>query len=194
MKGGVGVTEICHMTLLAHALKAERIMFESLTNERHFTLEAETVCRSYLPSHSIAVTENCHTALPVHSLQTLQVRLKSVSSEGIFSLRAETVFAPYLPSHCSVVTEMCHMALSAHASRAVQVTLKSVTTKGTLPLWPKQILVRMYTRIAMGWLISPTLHSIRIRYKQCNLVSLCFHRVFFIYNTDKYTNKMQYRR
>jgi hypothetical protein len=68
----------------------------SVSNEGHFTLEAERVL-SYLPLHCSRVTEICDVALPAHALQAVHVRLKSVYNEGHFTLVAETVFRPISP-------------------------------------------------------------------------------------------------
>jgi hypothetical protein len=70
------------MTLSANALQAVHVRLISVSNEGHFTLEAETVFRPYLPSHWSGVTKICHMALPAHALLTVQVRLMSVSNEG----------------------------------------------------------------------------------------------------------------
>jgi hypothetical protein len=70
------------MTLIERALRAVQVSFKSVSNEWHFTLEAERVLRPCLPSHNIAVTEICHVALPVYALGVEQVRWNSVSNEG----------------------------------------------------------------------------------------------------------------
>jgi hypothetical protein len=45
------------MVLSAHALQAVQVRVKSLSNERHFTIQAETVSRLYLPQDSSVVTE-----------------------------------------------------------------------------------------------------------------------------------------
>jgi hypothetical protein len=85
------------MALIAHALSAVQVTLKSVSNEGHFTLEAEIVFHTYLPSHCSEVTKIRHVALPVHALRAVQVRLKSVRNEGHFTLEAETVFRPISP-------------------------------------------------------------------------------------------------
>jgi hypothetical protein len=97
----VGVTEICHVALPAHALRTLQVRVKSVRNKGHFTLDAETVVFPSVPSHCSGVIEIWHMALPVHALHAVQVRLMSVSNEGYFTLAAETVFRPNLTSHCS---------------------------------------------------------------------------------------------
>jgi hypothetical protein len=67
------MTEIFHMAFPAHALKQLSVRLASVSNDWHFTLEAETVFRPYFPSHCSGVTEMCHMALPAHALQAVQV-------------------------------------------------------------------------------------------------------------------------
>jgi hypothetical protein len=45
------------MVLHAYALQAVQLRVKSLSNEGHFTLQAETVSRPYLPQDSSVVTE-----------------------------------------------------------------------------------------------------------------------------------------
>jgi hypothetical protein len=45
------------MVLPAHALQPVRVRLKSVSNEGHFTLEAETVFRPYLPYDCSGVTE-----------------------------------------------------------------------------------------------------------------------------------------
>jgi hypothetical protein len=45
------------MTLSAHALRAVKVRLKSVSNERHFTLEAETVFLPYFPSLCSGMTE-----------------------------------------------------------------------------------------------------------------------------------------
>jgi hypothetical protein len=66
-----------------------QVRLKSVSNEGHFTLEAETLLRSYLPLHCRGVTEIYHMALPAHALRAVQVTLKSVGNEGQFTLEAE---------------------------------------------------------------------------------------------------------
>jgi hypothetical protein len=104
-----GVTEIRHMTLSGHVLRAEQFTLKSVSKEGHFILESETVFRPCLPCYCSRVTEIRHVALPAHMLRAWQFRLKSVSNEWHFTPQAEIVFCPYLQAHCSGVTEICHM-------------------------------------------------------------------------------------
>jgi hypothetical protein len=87
------------MALSAHALGTVPVSLKLVSNERHFTLEAEAVLHSYLPSHFRRVTEIFSIERPVHALRAVRVRLKSVSKERQFTLDAETVFRPYVMSH-----------------------------------------------------------------------------------------------
>jgi hypothetical protein len=52
-----GVTEILHVAFPAHALQGLQDRIKSVSNEGHFTLEAETIFRQYLPSHCSGVTK-----------------------------------------------------------------------------------------------------------------------------------------
>jgi hypothetical protein len=73
------------------------IWWNSVTNERHFTLEAETVFRPYVASHCRGVTETSHVALPSHTPQTVHVLSKSIFNEGHFTLEAERFSVRILP-------------------------------------------------------------------------------------------------
>jgi hypothetical protein len=85
------------MALPTNALRAAEVMLKSVTNEGHFTLEAEAVSCPYLSSHCSGVTKKCHMALPAKALQTFQDRLKSVSNEGHFTTEAGTFIRPIYP-------------------------------------------------------------------------------------------------
>jgi predicted RNA-binding protein with PIN domain len=93
------------MVLSAHALQGVKVRLESVSKEVHFTHEAETIYRPYLPQDSSVVYEKYHMVLSAHALQGVQVTLNSVSKEGHFTLEAETVFRPYFPQDSSVVTD-----------------------------------------------------------------------------------------
>jgi hypothetical protein len=71
-----------------------QVSLKSVSNEGHFTVEAETVFRPYLLSNCSGVNEICNMALPAHVLRAVQVRLKSVSNERHFTLEAEKLFRP----------------------------------------------------------------------------------------------------
>jgi hypothetical protein len=79
-------TENCHMPLNVHALRAVQIRLKLVSNEGHFTPEAETVYRPYHPSHCNGVTEIGFVVLPAHALRAGAVRLKTDSNEGHFTL------------------------------------------------------------------------------------------------------------
>jgi hypothetical protein len=93
------------MVLPAHALQAVQVTLKLASNEGHFTLEAETVFRPYLPYDSSGVTEEYHMVLPAHVLQAEQLRMKSVSNEEHFTLEVKKVLHPYLTQDCSGVTQ-----------------------------------------------------------------------------------------
>jgi hypothetical protein len=57
------------MILTAHALQALQVRLKSVSNEGHFTFEAETVFRPYLAYDCSGVTEKYHIVLPAHALQ-----------------------------------------------------------------------------------------------------------------------------
>jgi hypothetical protein len=82
------VTEICHVALPAHALRAVEVRLKSVSNEGHFTLAVGTIFLPYLPSHCCGVKEICHVAVPAHALRAVQVRMKLVSNGGYFTLEA----------------------------------------------------------------------------------------------------------
>jgi hypothetical protein len=46
-----------------------------VSNEGHFTLEAETVFYLHLLSHCSVVPEICHMGLHAHALQAMEVKL-----------------------------------------------------------------------------------------------------------------------
>jgi hypothetical protein len=79
------------MVVSAHAQQAVQVRVKTVSNEGHFTIEAETVFRSYVPSHSSEVTEVSNKALPTCALRAMQVRLRSISNEGRFTIEAETI-------------------------------------------------------------------------------------------------------
>jgi hypothetical protein len=70
---------------------------QPVSNEGHFTLEAETVFCPYPSSQCSGVTYICHMALPPNALRAVQVRLKSVSNEVHFTLEPKTIFRPISP-------------------------------------------------------------------------------------------------
>jgi hypothetical protein len=65
-----------YMPLVAHALRAVKDRLKSVSNEGHFTFEAETVFRPYLPVHCGGMREKCQMALPTQALKAVQDRLK----------------------------------------------------------------------------------------------------------------------
>jgi hypothetical protein len=77
------------MTLPSHAPRALFVRFTSFSNEGHFSLDEEKVCRPRLSTHCRGVTQIRHMALSPHALQPDQVRLKPVSKEGHIPLEAE---------------------------------------------------------------------------------------------------------
>jgi hypothetical protein len=110
------------------------VSLTSVSNERHFTLDAQTVLRQYLRSHCTRMSKICHIAQPAHALHAVKFRLKLVSNKGHFTHEAERVFRTYHTRHCSWVTKICHIALLAHALRVEQVRLKSVSNEGDFAL------------------------------------------------------------
>jgi hypothetical protein len=81
------------------------VRLQSVSNEGHFTVEAETVFHPYLASPSSKVSESSHVILPAQALQAVQVTLKSVSNEGHFTIAAETVCRYYLALHRMEVSQ-----------------------------------------------------------------------------------------
>jgi hypothetical protein len=77
------------MEVTPHALQAVQVRLKSVSNEGHFTLEAETVFRMYLLTNCCGFTEISHIALSTNLLQEVQFMLKSVSNERQFTLKAE---------------------------------------------------------------------------------------------------------
>jgi hypothetical protein len=69
----------------ANGLQAVEVTLTSVSNEGHFTPEAETVFGPYHPSHYSWVNEICHVALAAHALRAVQVRLKSLTNKGHFN-------------------------------------------------------------------------------------------------------------
>jgi hypothetical protein len=80
------VTEISHMEPPVHALPQVPVRVKSVSNEGHFTFEAETVFRLHLPSHCSEVTKIGHMVLPELPLRAVKVRLKSVDKKCILML------------------------------------------------------------------------------------------------------------
>jgi hypothetical protein len=68
-----GMTETSHMALPSHALQAVQVVFKSVSDEGHFTLEAETVFRPCLAWHCSRVPVTSRVVLPAHWLLTVQV-------------------------------------------------------------------------------------------------------------------------
>jgi hypothetical protein len=122
---------------------------KSVSNEGHFTFEAERVSRRYLPKHWNRMTEIRQIALPANALRAMQGRMKSVSNEGHFPIEDEISFRLYLPSHCSQVTEICHMALRMRYEQC-KLGLKSVCNEGHLTLEAETVSRRFTPRIALG--------------------------------------------
>jgi hypothetical protein len=83
----------------------------SVSNEGHFTLEAETDNRPYLASHSSEVSETVQVELPALALQAVQDSSKSISNKGHFTLLEEKIFCPCLAWLCSRVIETSNVAL-----------------------------------------------------------------------------------
>jgi hypothetical protein len=162
-----GVTEICHMAITAHALQAVQVRLKSVSNEGHFTFEAETVIRPYHPSHCCGVTEIYHMTLPAHALCAVQDMLKSVSDEGHFTLEAETVFRPYLLSHFGGVPQKCDMALPAHALHAMQDRLKTVSNEGHFTLEAQTDICPYLPSHTVGSQKYATWHFLCMCYVQC---------------------------
>jgi hypothetical protein len=85
------------VTLPAHALLAVHVRLKSVSNEGHLTLDAETVFRPYLPSHSSVVNEICHVVFSAHASHAGQVSSKSDGKEGDFIHEAEIFFVLISP-------------------------------------------------------------------------------------------------
>jgi hypothetical protein len=118
------------MALPTHAPQPTQVWSKLVSNERHFTLEGETLPRPYLASYCSGVTQTLHRALHPHAPQSVQVWSKSSNNEGYFTLEGETVFRPCLASHCSGVTQTQYMALSLPAEQPLQGWAKSVKNEG----------------------------------------------------------------
>jgi hypothetical protein len=86
------------VALTARVLQVVQVWLKSVSNEGHFTREAETV-RPYFVSHCTGVTETSQMALTAHNLQVEHVLLKSVSNDGHFTREPETALRPSLASH-----------------------------------------------------------------------------------------------
>jgi hypothetical protein len=71
-----------------------QVKLKSVSNEGHFTLDAETVFLPYLPSLCSGVTEICDMALYTHALLAVQITVKSDSNEVNFTVEAEEIFRP----------------------------------------------------------------------------------------------------
>jgi hypothetical protein len=82
------------MALPTHSLRAVQVRLKSVSNEGHFTLEAEIFFCPYLPSHCSGVSDIYHIKLPAHVLSRVQVTIKSVSNSEYFTLEAERVSPP----------------------------------------------------------------------------------------------------
>jgi hypothetical protein len=130
-------------------LHAVQVRLKSVSNEGHFTLEAETVIRPYLPSHCSGVTEKFHVALSAHALQAAQFTLTPISNEGHFTLEAKTVSPPYLPSHFSRVTQ--YATWHSLRMRYVQCKLdcNRCVMKGALLFRSKQFFIHISPHISV---------------------------------------------
>jgi hypothetical protein len=88
------VNETLELALSTQLLETVPVRLKSASNERHFTIEVETVFRPYLLLHCSAVSDIYHTERCAHALRAVQVMLKSVGNEGHFTLETETLFRP----------------------------------------------------------------------------------------------------
>jgi hypothetical protein len=93
-------------------------LVETVSNEDHFTPEAEMVFGPYLASHCRGVNENSQREFSAHSLQAGRFWSKLVSNKVHLTLEADKVFRTYLASHCSGVTKISHVALHSHVLQA----------------------------------------------------------------------------
>jgi hypothetical protein len=69
------------------------VRLQSAHNDGHFTDVAETLVRTYLPSHCSWVTEIFYVGLPACLSRTLEVRLNCDCNEGLLTLEAEKIFS-----------------------------------------------------------------------------------------------------
>jgi hypothetical protein len=87
----IGVNETPYVAISTHVPQPVEVWSKSGDNERHFTLETETVFRPYVASHCSGVTETLHVTLPSHTPQPMPVWSKPVGNKEYFTLEAEKV-------------------------------------------------------------------------------------------------------
>jgi hypothetical protein len=105
------VTEARHRGLLARALHEVQVWSKSVSEEGHFTLQADTFSRSYLASYCKGVAEISDRVLCTDRLQAMYIWSRSASKVGHLTLEAGTVFPPCHSSHCREATESARCAL-----------------------------------------------------------------------------------
>jgi hypothetical protein len=94
------------MALTAHALQAVQFRLKSVSNEGHFTLEAESVSHPYLPPPYSGRTEVSYMAHKAKALTAVQVTLRPVSKKRHFTMQHGRVTRPYVHPYFSGVTEI----------------------------------------------------------------------------------------
>jgi hypothetical protein len=106
---------LAHLALLTSPLQAVQVGSQSVGNEGHFALEAETVFRPYVERLCSGVTDTTHPALSARALDAEQDWSKWVRKGGHFTLEDKRVLPSYPPSHSpslsSGVNETSHFAL-----------------------------------------------------------------------------------
>jgi hypothetical protein len=104
-----------------------------VTNERHFTVEAEKVFVYISPL--IAVGWLKYATMHSLRMRHTQCKLGCVGQlwRELYSWDRNS-FSSHIPSNCCGVTEIWHVALPAHALQAEQVRLKSVINEGHFTL------------------------------------------------------------
>jgi hypothetical protein len=125
---------------------------KSVSNDGHFTPDAETVLRLCLTSRCSGETQVSNVALAAHALQIFQVRLKSFRNEGLFTLEAEKLIGR--SSLCIALGWLKEATRLTKRMRREKCELgwSSSLMKGTLLLKPEQLVFCISHRIAVGWL------------------------------------------
>jgi hypothetical protein len=87
-----GETETSYLALRADTLQIVKVWSKPVSNEGHFSLEAERLFRLYFTSYFSGVTETSHLALRTHSIPAVEVCSKSVGNEGHFTGEGDRSF------------------------------------------------------------------------------------------------------
>jgi hypothetical protein len=156
-----------------HATQRKQVWLKSGYNEGHFTLQAETVFRPYLPSHCSGVGQIYHMAHTAHVLRAVYISLNWESNMTHFTLEAKEFFVPVSPC-ITVGWAKCATwhSLGMRYKHCKLGWFRSVI-KGTLLLRPKQFLCPYhpshYSWVTEKYCMALAAHALRAVQVRLNL-------------------------